>query len=123
MIPFCDFITRRICINLDSALYKSAPLEVRRHIWLSNSTLFCQEVCEEIRLFTAQVTTEMTDFKCPEPEFLRDPRQRRKVCPFLRKIVEMTRANSTLYNKAIESIKDEFKNAPLHSQPFIASLR
>jgi len=107
----------------DSALYKSAPLEVRRHIWLSNSTLFCQEVCEEIRLFTAQVTTEMTDFKCPEPEFLRDPRQRRKNCPFLRKIVEMTRANSTLYNKAIESIKDEFKNAPLHSQPFIASLR
>merc|ERR1712131_125766 len=66
----------------DSALYKSAPLEVRRHIWLSNSTLFCQEVCEEIRLFTAQVTTEMTDFKCPEPEFLRDPRQRRKNCPF-----------------------------------------
>ena len=118
-----DILLLDAYIYLDSALYKSAPLEVRRHIWLSNSTLFCQEVCEEIRLFTAQVTTEMTDFKCPEPEFLRDPRQRRKVCPFLRKIVEMTRANSTLYNKAIESIKDEFKNAPLHSQPFIASLR
>ena len=28
----------------DPALYKSAPLEVRRHIWLSNPSLFCQEV-------------------------------------------------------------------------------
>lgn len=36
---------------MDEALYHSAPLEVRRHIWLSNPDLFCNEVREEIRKF------------------------------------------------------------------------
>ena len=36
----------------DESLYRSAPLEVRRHIWLSNSELFCQEIREEIRNLT-----------------------------------------------------------------------
>ena len=75
-----------------------------------------------IKAFTDSINTQATQFKAPF-EFLTDPRQRRRKCPFLKKIVEMTRANSTLYNKAIESIKNEFKVAPLHSQPFIASLR
>ena len=34
----------------DPSLYKSAPLEVRRHIWLSDSNLFCQEVRDEIKV-------------------------------------------------------------------------
>jgi negative elongation factor B len=55
--------------------------------------------------------------------FLVDPRSRRQNCPFLKRIVEMTRDNATLYKNAVESIKDEFKNVGLHSQPFVASLR
>jgi len=86
----------------DPALYKSAPLEVRRHIWLSNPALFCQEVREEITNFTVRINEQITKFKYNQIEYLTDPRQRRKKCPFLNKIVEMTRANSTLYKKAIE---------------------
>lgn len=105
----------------DPDLYKSAPLEVRRHIWLSDSNLFCQEVRDEIKercllqnlqtlnrngnidkqAFTDSINEQAVNFKA-HFEFLSDPRQRRRRCPFLKKIVEMTRANSTLYNKAIE---------------------
>ena len=35
----------------DENLYRSAPLEVRRHIWLSNTELFCREVREEVQKF------------------------------------------------------------------------
>ena len=44
----------------------------------------------------------MTNFQTNDVEYLSDPRIRRKNCPFLKKIVEMTRANSALYKKAIE---------------------
>ena len=53
--------------------------------------------------FTDSINEQAVNFKA-QFEFLSDPRQRRRRCPFLKKIVEMTRANSTLYNKAIERL-------------------
>ena len=94
----------------DPQLYKSAPLEVRRHIWLSDSNLFCQEVRDEIKLFTDAINRQTTNFDQSFAFLTPDPRTRRKQCPHLRKIVEMTRANSTLYNKVFLYLKIYFLN-------------
>ena len=69
------------------------------------------------------VESDVQNFKSSTWWWRLDPRTRREKCPFLKRIVEMTRANATLYKNAIDSIKDEFKIVPLHSQPFVASLR
>lgn len=110
-------------IMADPQLYKNTPLAVRRHIWLSKPDLFRQEVQQEIKKFVENVEPLVSNFHLTECPVLRNPRDKRANCPILKIIVEMTSGNSDLYKNAVQAIKDEFIESPLHAQPFVASLR
>jgi hypothetical protein len=104
-------------IMADPVLYQNAPIDVRRHIWLSKPDLFQNEVQELVKQFVDDVEHQVSNFaefrECP---VLKNPREKRANCKILKKIVGMTSGNKDLYDNAVLAIKSAFTTTQLHAQ-------
>ena len=99
----------------DPALYENAPIDVRRHIWLSKPDLFRDEVQELVKQFVDDVEHQVSNFAVDCP-VLKNPREKRANCKILKKIVGMTSGNKDLYDNAVLAIKSAFNTTQLHAQ-------
>ncbi len=100
----------------DPVLYQNAPIDVRRHIWLSKPDLFRDEVQELVKQFVDNVEHQVSNFVVDCCPVLKNPREKRANCKILKKIVGMTSGNKDLYDNAVLAIKTAFTTTQLHAQ-------
>lgn len=103
-------------IMADPVLYQNAPIDVRRHIWLSKPDLFRDEVQELVKQFVDDVEHQVSNFVVDSCPVLKNPREKRANCKILKKIVGMTSGNKDLYDNAVLAIKTAFTTTQLHAQ-------